>query len=277
MSTRSVCGYADPEQALDLGRAAVAELMTVVLTEWRGRGSLCESAIVLTWQDLGPGAGWGLVDALGRPKAPLYAVRRVLAPTAVLISDEGLCGLRFHLLHDGPDPFVGRLGLRVLSDAGDVMETAERQVEVEPHGALELLADGLLGGFRDLNRAYRFGPLGHDVVGVELRDAAGRLVGEACHLASGPARPRLPDLGLAARAAPDGRGGWSLTVSTALFAQSSRSTCPASRRRTPGSTCSPARPRRWRSNGPGPDRRPADSVRALNGHASAPIRVEDAA
>lgn len=211
--------YADPERALDLGRAAVCELMSTVLTDWRRTSSPCQGALVLTWQDLWPGAGWGLVDALGRPKAPLYALGRVFAPTTVAITDEGLAGLQLHVIHDGPAPFTGRLKLRVFTDAGVEVESAEQHVALEAHGSVVVQAEVMLGGFRDLNRAYRFAPPAYDVVAAELRSDDGHVVREACYLASGPARPRLPDLGLTAHATPAEDGDWSLEVSSRLFAQ----------------------------------------------------------
>src|SRR5262249_38289863 len=69
----------DPERALALTRAAISEAMRVVLSDWRRRSSPCEGALVLCLQDAWPGAGWGLIDALGRPKAPWYSVARVFA------------------------------------------------------------------------------------------------------------------------------------------------------------------------------------------------------
>ena len=58
--------YSDPARYLDLGRAAVAACMSSVFSEWRRGGSSCSGGIVLSWRDLRPGTGWGLVDARGR-------------------------------------------------------------------------------------------------------------------------------------------------------------------------------------------------------------------
>ncbi len=265
--------YADPERALDLGRAAVAELMSLVLTEWRRRASSCDGALVLSWRDLWPGAGWGLLDSFGRPKASFYAVRRVSAPSTVLISDEGLSGLRLHVFNDGPERLVGRVRLRVFSDAGAELETGERDLEIDAHGALDLRADALLDGFRDLNHVYRFGPLGYDVVAAELYDAQDRLLGVDCHLVSGPARPRLADLGLTAQANRGPGGEWSLRVSSTLFAHYVAFEVPGFRpsdswfHLLPGSSATVA------LHCPDPERRPAGSVRALNSSRTEQIEV----
>ena len=72
--------YRDAERALDLARATVSRLFETVMSEWRRPGSTCSGAIVLALQRPPPGAGWGVVDSLGRPKAPWFALKRVLSP-----------------------------------------------------------------------------------------------------------------------------------------------------------------------------------------------------
>lgn len=259
--------YEDPERALDLGRAAVCELMSTVLCDWRRERSPCRGALVLTWQDLWPGAGWGVNDSFGRPKAPLYSLRRAFAPTAVLITDEGLAGLEVHVIHDRAQPFHGLLRLRVFNDAGNEVDVAEREIEVDPRGSIAVHADAMLGGFRDLNHVYRFAPRSADVVVAELRDGEGAVVGEAVYVVGGPARPRLTDLGLSVRAAPLADGRHELSVSGRLFAQYVAID-------TPGHEPSDS----WFHLPPGATRtvllRPASgdpplsgTVRALNGHA----------
>lgn len=212
--------YADPEQALDLGRAAVAELMAQAMTFWRRRSSRCAGALILSWQDLWPGAGWGLLDSLGRPKAPWYTLRRTLAPVAVLISDEGLSGLRVHVFNDRATALDARLTLEVYAPNGTCAEQVEHPVQVPARGEVEISAESLLGGFRDLNWAYRFAPPGSDVVVARLTDTDDRKLGEAVHLALGLARPREPDVGLTARADRSDAGDWTVTLSTRLLAQS---------------------------------------------------------
>ena len=52
--------YADPDRALDYGRAVVVQLDATVMTEWRCRRSACAGGLVLNWQDQGAGAGMGV-------------------------------------------------------------------------------------------------------------------------------------------------------------------------------------------------------------------------
>ncbi len=79
------------------------EVMAEVFGEWRRPGSGCGGGLVLWLRDLAPGAGWGLLDHVGRPKPAALALAPVLQPTAVWLVDEGLNGLDVHVSHDGPD------------------------------------------------------------------------------------------------------------------------------------------------------------------------------
>jgi hypothetical protein len=56
-------------------------------------------------------AGCGLIDSLGRPKAPWYTVSRVFAHRTMLLTGEGLSGLQLHVLNDRPTPLMGTLRL----------------------------------------------------------------------------------------------------------------------------------------------------------------------
>ena len=159
------------------------------------------------------------MDSLGRPKAPVYALRRVLDPVALLITDEGLSGLQLHIVNDRAQPFAGRLELGVFADDGLRVEYGEDTVEVGPHSAITIAATDLLGGFRDLTWAYRFGPPAYDVVHAKLSAAGTGLERDVCYLPLGRGRPRQSDLGLTARARPAGEGAWSMTVASRQFAQ----------------------------------------------------------
>lgn len=211
--------YADPERALDLGRAAVAELVTSTLSEWRRAESSCHGAVIFHYRDLRVGAGLGLVDALGRPKSPWYAAARVLAPIAVTFTDEGLNGLVAHLYNDPPAPVRVTLDVALVADGEVVAERAQREVDLAGHASHTVALNELFDGFRDLTYAYRFGPVAYDVVVLSLR-MHGQLISRQCYLPGGGLRPREPDLGLAATATPISTNpDWSLTVSTRRVAQ----------------------------------------------------------
>jgi beta-mannosidase len=211
--------YVDPERALDLGRAAVAELFGRTLSEWRRPGSSCAGGLHVALRDLVPGAGWGVIDALGRPKAPWYALRRVLAPVAVLVTDEGLNGLHLHVVNDTDVGFAGEVRVELFARGEQRVESVGRAVEIPARGHTVLEAGAMFEGFRDLGYAYRFGPPPYDVVAVALLDAAGEIRSEAVHLPAGLDRPVEPDIGLAATLRPGADGAWSLSVTTRRFAQ----------------------------------------------------------
>ncbi len=214
--------YRDPERALELGRATNAELMGAVFSEWRRPGSLCAGGLVLALADLRPGAGWGLIDALGRPKAPWYVLRRVFRPLGLLVTDEGLNGLRLHVVNDTAEPFTGVLRLDLYARGEVHVEGATRSVTVGPRRSLVVESVGMLEGFRDLTYAYRFGPCAHDVVAASLLCPDGTVVAEAVYLPGGQSRSVEDDLGLHAwflpprgKAEPD----WRVEVTTRRFAQ----------------------------------------------------------
>ena len=265
---------ADPDLALDLGRAAVAEAMATVMSEWRRPGSRCAGGIVLSWKDLWPGAGWGLLDSRGRPKAPWYALRRALDPLAVLVTDEGLSGLALHVVNDHPEPFEGRLRLAAYTGAGLRVEDAEQTIEVAGHGARTVSASALLGGFRDLTRAYRFGPPAHDVVTATLTTSSDGTEREVFYFPLASNRPRLADVDLSATARRAGRKVWALTISSRLLAQWVAVDVPGYVPSDSWFHLAPGATRTILLRGDDPDRAPAGEVRALNSLTPASIVLD---
>ncbi len=210
--------YTDPARSLELGRAAVVECFEAVLSEWRRPGSSCAGAVVLAGRDLWPGAGWGVVDSAGRPKAPWFALRRAFAPVALLATDEGLNGWRLHVCNDAATPLSGTLEVALYRDGEILVEKAELPVEVPERAGISLDAATVLDGFRDVTYAYRFGPPGHDVAVAELRDSGGEALSEAVLLPLGGGRRVEADLGLRAAASWTGTG-WVLECSSRRLAE----------------------------------------------------------
>jgi beta-mannosidase len=264
---------ADADFALDLGRAAVAEAMVAAMTEWRRPDSRCAGGIVLSWQDLWPGAGWGLLDSRGAPKAPWYALRRVLDPLALLVTDEGLSGLALHVVNDHPEPFEGSLRLSAFSGDGLRVEDAEQAIDVGGHRAITVSASGLLGGFRDLTRAYRFGPPAHDVVTATLTSASDGTQRQVFYFPLGSGRRRLADVGLTATTRRADRDVWELTISSRLLAQWVAVDVAGYAPSDSWFHLAPGATRTILLRGDDPDRAPHGSVRALN--ALTPAVVSD--
>ena len=207
--------YRDPEHALDLGRAVVVELVGRVLGDWREPRSGCAGAVMLAWRDLWPGAGWGVLDSGGAPKAAFYALARASAPRTVLLRDRGLNGLVADVYNDGPQPLDAVLGLTCFDAAGARSEAAQQSIALPAGGYAAVDASVLLGGFRDLTAAYRFTPSLPDAVLATLSTPGGEQLARAVYLPGGPARPRAGGAGVraAARAmGPEAPDTWALTV-----------------------------------------------------------------
>lgn len=269
--------YVDAERALELGRAANAELMRSVFTEWRRPGSASGGGLVLSLADLrAGGAGWGLVDSLGRPKAPWYVLRRTFAPVALLAVDEGLNGLALHVVNDTAEPVRGTVVVELVARGELVVERGEAAVEAPPRGSWTLDAEEVLDGFRDVTYAYRFSPPAHDAVVATLRSEDGATRSQVVHLPLGQVRPREADLGLTATARADGPGRWTVEVGAARLAQW---VTVRAEGRVPDDSwfhLPPGATRTVRLTG-GDDGPPRGTVQALNAVARATIKVADQA
>jgi beta-mannosidase len=208
--------YGDPERALDLGRAAVAHAVASTFAAWRRPGSRCGGGLVLASRDLLPGAGWGLVDALGRPKSAWYALRRIMQPTSILLVDHGLDGLRVLVVNESPVAHSGRLEVGVFDRRGNRVEASAMDLTVPGRVTWSGELGAIFEGFRDFTYAYRFGAPVYDV--VHARFVTDGHASEAIHLPLGQDRAVEPELGLRARAfrADDG---WLLEISTRRLAQ----------------------------------------------------------
>lgn len=187
------------------------------------RGVALRGALVLWLGDLAPGAGWGLLDSRGEPKAVYHHLRRALAPIAVWTVDEGLGGVVAHVANDTRAHLRADLRVALYRDLELKVEEATESVELAPHSALERNVEGMLGHFVDAAWAYRFGPPGHDLIvaSLERETAGGReLLSQAVRFPAG--RPlslrTAADLGLQARTVELEHGQPALLVQSRLLA-----------------------------------------------------------
>ncbi len=211
--------YADMGRYLALARVATGEVMARTFAEWRRARSTCRGAIVWTLQDVWPGAGFGVIDALGTPKAAYFYLRRALAPRALSLADEGSSGLYAHAHNDRPEPLDATLRVTLHRGGRAVVATGERDLVVPARASAEVHVDALFPSFLDTTYAFRFGPPGHDVVVATLHDrATGDRVADAFYFPTGlPASPR-DDLGLEASARAIGEGRYALTLRSRALA-----------------------------------------------------------
>jgi beta-mannosidase len=210
--------YADSARYLALGRAATGEAMARTFGEWRGAGSVCAGGLVWFYRDLWPGAGWGVIDANGRPKAAYYYLKRALSKVALFASDEGLNGVELSVVNDGPDAVNGELEVTLFRGGVTVIAKARAPVVVPGRGKVAVRADAILPHFFDTTYAYRFGPPGFDALVTTLEDRdTGAKLAEAFFFPPGIA-PKQEELGLEAAARASENGTIEVTLSTQKLA-----------------------------------------------------------
>ncbi|MGM9486774.1 glycoside hydrolase family 2 protein [Ideonella sp. YS5] len=155
---------ADPARHLVLGRAAAGEAIASAFSQWRAAGSACRGALVWFARDLWAGAGWGLLDDLGQPKAAFHALSRVCQPLHLGITDEGLNGLALHAVNEHGRAFEGRLTLRLYREGEWPVAETTRELELPARSCQGWNVCEWLDGFIDLSWAYRFGPAPADLL-----------------------------------------------------------------------------------------------------------------
>lgn len=181
----------DNRRYRQLSRLTSGIAMAHCLYEWRRPGSACQGALLWFWRDLLAGAGWGLLDASGNPKAAYYFVKRALQAQTGWISDEGLNGLCCHLINEQAETLAVRLLYRVIQEDGRVLHQTERSLQLPPHSQLSINDVELLPQFMDASYAYRFGPPQHLAVQLCLYHdngadtAAAKMISQSVFLARG--------------------------------------------------------------------------------------------
>lgn len=215
--------YGDHDRYTALSRVVTGEVMERAFAEWRRKRSTCRGALIWFYRDLWCGAGWGIVDALGTPKAPYYYLRRASQPIALSISDEGGNGLYLHVTNEHATALPATLELK-LYRAGEVsVGSASRAVTIAPRETVEIAAGALFDGFLDLSYAYRFGPPPHDLVVASLTNESQEVLAQAFHFVQGLPAARELDIGLSATATPIAAAATSafeVRIVTRRFAQS---------------------------------------------------------
>jgi beta-mannosidase len=212
--------YADHERYLALGRNATGQVMADVFSEWRRCRSRTQGGLIWFLRDLWAGAGWGVIDASGYPKAAWYYLRRALAPVALSLSDEGGNGIGVHVVNDLPTVLEAEIEVSLYRFGEVRIARGATSVELSARSALEMNAAALFDDFLDLSYAYRFGPPSHDVVVAVLRDNKGVELARAFHFVPSLPSQREMDVGLYAEARASGNNHYDLVVRSRRLAQS---------------------------------------------------------
>ena len=185
----------DAQRYLELSRTVTGEIMASVYAEWRSKGSTCGGGLVWYFQDLWPGAGWGVVDSTGEPKAAWYALRRAFKPVQLVLTDEGVNGLALHAINETSTERSVKISLACWTETTPILQ-GERKCVLPARTTLRFSATELLGVFFDVTYAYRFGSPNHSLVTATLTDATNsELIDEACYFPhSQDVQPRSIDL-----------------------------------------------------------------------------------
>jgi len=160
--------YSDVRRYWELSRMVSGEVMAEVFGEWRRSASPCAGGIILWSADLELGAGWGILDSLGNPKAAYWFLKRALAPCTVWTTDEGLNGVDVHVANDGGAPLEAWLRVALYVGGDRKIAESERAVTIAEHQTVTFGLEQVLGRFIDASYAYRFGPPSHYLIAVSL-------------------------------------------------------------------------------------------------------------
>lgn len=217
--------HVDPQQLrsfdlrryIALSRAVTGEMMARVFAEWRSSRSRNAGGLIWFYKDLWPGAGWGVVDSAGLPKAAYYYLKRSWQSRQLTLTDEGLNGVELHLSNETAEACEATVELSLLKEPNVVTDRAETTVRLDPRSRRRLSGDELLGRFRDTAYAYRFGPPQHDVVVATWRDAAGDVVSEAYHFVRRMSSGRVSAVAVHATAAKLDDTTYQITIATDRF------------------------------------------------------------
>ncbi|MDB5680463.1 MAG: beta-mannosidase, partial [Sphingomonas bacterium] len=211
----------DHERYLQLSRAVSAEVIEATISEWRRPESGCRGAPVWFLRDFWAGAGWGLLDENGVPKAAFHGLRRASAPIHLFLTDEGTNGLALHVVNDPGTPLSAGVEVVLYRDDGLRLQSTIREITVPAHGGHSWSIGEWFDGLVDVSRAYRFGPAEHAMVAATLRDAAGCTLDRAFFLPEGLPVTRRRDVGLTVLGGErDSQGGVIVSLSAQTFAQS---------------------------------------------------------
>jgi len=250
--------------------------MAAVQHRWRRRASGCSGALVWLLRDLRVGAGWGLVEAPGVPKAPYYFLARAWAPVAAWLVGDGVNGVQLHLANDTPRACRGALAIELHRADGVVGERVQLDVELPGRSERAWSVEGLLGHFVDASYAYRFGPPGHDAIVARFESHGGdELVCSAFHFRANLATDAAWRVGLTADAELLADGSWSVTARAERLARWVAVEARGFRPSDAYFHVAPGCPHRFRLTPLVPGTRLRAQLRPLNARTATPVRATD--
>jgi beta-mannosidase len=193
--------------------------MAAAFREWRRSRSSCRGALVWFLRDFWPGAGWGVVDSLGVPKAAYYFLSRVLQPRTLVLTDEGGNGLFAHLINETAEALSATLEVTLFRHGETVVGNGSQAVPIGARQTLRLPLAQLFDGFLDLTYTYRFGPEICDAVLATLKGADGTILARDFFFPRGLRIALEPDVGLTATVRHSQSGATLLTLTSRRLAR----------------------------------------------------------
>lgn len=182
----------DHERYLALSEVVTGEVMAQVFSEWRSCHSQCSGALVWFLKDLLPGAGWGIIDSQGLPKACYYFLKRCWQSLGLSLTDESLNGLHIHLYNETNDDFQGEVEVVLFNELSVVVAKGGCDISIGRSSKALLSLDQLLNSFFDTTYSYRFGPAKHSVVAARLVNDRGSQISDAYYFPKSQL-PRMED------------------------------------------------------------------------------------
>lgn len=177
-TTKSRCF--DTERYLKLSEVTTGEIMSQVFSEWRSSHSESSGGLIWFLKDFWQGAGWGIVDSTGLPKACYYYLKRCWQPINVGITNETLNGVDIHINNETSQKLKGKLEISLFNKKSVSIASHIINVTIPKFETQTINSDVLLQNFYDTTYSYRFGPTKHSIVAVQLKDDKNKLISEAC-------------------------------------------------------------------------------------------------
>lgn len=175
------CRAFDAEKYFQLSELVSGELMAAVYAQWRSSSSHCGGGLVWFLKDFLAGAGWGILDDTGMPKACFYHLKRCWQSRQVLLTDESLNGLQLHVLNERDSVLSGWLQIVFLTYDNARLVDKNIDVEIQAYGAMSLRLDDYLDHFYDSTYSYRFGPPVIQCVSVSLNTESEQKLSQAVY------------------------------------------------------------------------------------------------
>ena len=169
----------DTERYLALSEVTTGEIMSQTFSEWRSNHSDCSGGLVWFLKDLWRGAGWGIIDSDGSPKACYYYLKRCWQPINIGITNETLNGLDIHINNESSQAINGKIEICLLNKNSVTLASNSTDIHIASQEIKTINSDTLLKHFYDTTYSYRFGPSKHSIVAVQLKNDNSELISEA--------------------------------------------------------------------------------------------------